>query len=43
MSSTLRIKKVFLCEAQNESPALYQEIHGDSYADHVGSGDIAID
>jgi hypothetical protein len=34
---------VFLCEAQNESPALYQEIRGDIYADRVGSGDGAID
>jgi hypothetical protein len=28
---------VFLYEAQNESPAQYQEIHGDIYDDYVGS------
>jgi hypothetical protein len=34
---------VFLYEAQNESPAQYQEIHGDIYDDDVGSSDTAID
>jgi hypothetical protein len=42
-SPTPRIKKVFLCEAQDESPAHYQEIHGDIYDDYVGSSDTAID
>jgi hypothetical protein len=42
-SPTPRIKKVFFCEAQDESPAHYQEIHGDIYDDYVGSSDTAID
>jgi hypothetical protein len=32
-----------MSEAQNESPAQYQEIHGDIYDDYVGSSDTAID
>jgi hypothetical protein len=47
-SPTPRIKKVFLYEAQDESPAHYQEIHDDIYDDYVyddyvGSSDTAID
>src|SRR5215203_2613421 len=30
-------------EKEDESPTQYQEIHGDVYADRVGSGDSAID
>jgi hypothetical protein len=42
-SPTPRIKKVFLYEAPNESPAQYQEIYGDIYDAYVGTGDSAID
>jgi hypothetical protein len=38
-----RIKKVLLYEAQNESPAHYQEIHGHIHDDYVGFSDSAID
>jgi hypothetical protein len=34
---------VILYEAQNKSPAHYQEIQGDIYADCVDSSDFAAD
>jgi hypothetical protein len=41
--STLPWHKQHFGRRINESPAQYQEIHGDIYADYVDSSNIAID